>query len=174
MGCDHGYHLGEHKGVWQKRCLFEESARAPLIIYDPRARGNGKPSRQIVEFVDIYPTVAELAGLRSPKELSGRSLKPLLEQPQLPWNGTAYTQVLRPGDGKPFVGRSIRTDRWRYSEWSGDDGGTELYDHQTDPNEFNNLSNDPRWKHVIADLKSKLQSKIQLEVPSTPFNPKRL
>ena len=171
---DHGYHLGEHNGVWQKRCLFEESARAPLIIYDPRAQGNGFPCEQIVEFVDIYPTVAELAGLEPPGETSGRSLKPLLDKPDLVWRGEAYTQVLRPGKGEPFVGRSVRTDRWRYSEWAGATGGTELYDHHADPNEFRNLATDPKWQEVIRELKTKLQSKVNLETPTTPFNTKRL
>ena len=102
---DHGYHLGEHNGIWQKRCLFEESASAPLIIYAPKQKGNGTASKQIVEFVDIYPTIAELCGLKSPKEVEGKSLLPLLNSPNRKWNGEAYTQVLRPGDGLPVMGR---------------------------------------------------------------------
>ena len=84
---DHGYHLGEHNGIWQKRTLFEQSARSPLIIRDPRAQGNGQVCRRIVEFVDIFPTVTELAGVTNPKGLEGRSLVPLLNDPQSPWNG---------------------------------------------------------------------------------------
>ncbi len=171
---DHGYHLGEHQGVWQKRCLFEESARAPLIIYMPGAKGNGRPCKQIVEFVDIYSTLADLAGLQEPSNVSGRSLKPLLNNPDLAWKGTAFTQVLRPGAGKPFVGRSIRTDRWRYSQWAGETGGVELYDHSHDPYEFTNLAADAKWQSVVGELKQKLEAKIDFAVPQTPFNPKRL
>lgn len=171
---DHGYHLGEHNGIWQKRCLFEESARAPMIIYAPHAKGNGKPSKQIVEFIDMYPTVADLCGLTAPKTAAGRSLRPLLDNPNRNWKGTAFTQILRPGDGHPVVGRSVRTDRWRYSDWGGGKAGEELYDHDSDPFEFTNLANNPKYKSVVEKLRSQLQDKIKAAVPSTPFNPKRL
>ena len=75
---DNGYHLGEHGGIWQKRTLFEESAGAPLLIRAPGARGNGSACRAVVEFVDIYPTLAALASLPAPVDLAGRSLVPLL------------------------------------------------------------------------------------------------
>ncbi len=171
---DHGYHLGEHNGIWQKRCLFEESARAPMIIYAPRAKGNGKPSKQIVEFIDMYPTVADLCGLAAPKTAAGRSLRPLLDNPNRNWKGTAFTQILRPGDGQPIVGRSVRTDRWRYSDWGGGKAGEELYDHKNDPHEFTNLAADPKYQPVIKQLRSQLSEKISADVPQTPFNPKRL
>jgi uncharacterized sulfatase len=119
---DHGYHLGEHGGIWQKRTLFEESAGAPLIIRAPGAGGNGQACRAIVEFVDLYPTVAEWCGLRGPAELAGRSLAPLLRLPESRWEGAAFTQILRPGAGRPVMGRSVRTDRWRYTEWAGGAG----------------------------------------------------
>lgn len=171
---DHGYHLGEHLGVWQKRTLFEESARAPLIIREPGAKGNGRPSRQVVEFVDIYPTVADIAGIKPPARLSGRSLRPLLGNPDRAWKGTAFTQVLRPGEDRAFVGRSIRTDRWRFSEWGGPTGGIELYDHHIDPFEFTNLAHQPRFQSIVEDLRRQLRAKVQITVPTTPFNPKRL
>jgi iduronate 2-sulfatase len=171
---DHGYHLGEHLGVWQKRTLFEESARAPLIIRAPGAKGNGRASRQIVEFVDIYPTVADLAGVKPPSTLSGRSLRALLENPEKTWNGAAYTQILRPGDNAPFVGRSIRTDRWRYSDWGGRTGGAELYDHNQDPNEWKNLASEPEWAGVVEELRKRLDAHVSPKVPDSPFNPPRL
>ena len=171
---DHGYHLGEHNGIWQKRCLFEESASAPLIIYGPDQKGNGTASKEIVEFVDIYPTIAELCGLTPPKTIEGKSLMPLLNNPKKKWKGEAYTQVLRPGDGLPVMGTSIRTDRWRYNEWNEGQQGVELYDHSKDPNEFNNLAANPAYEKTIRELRSKLRAKVSGQVPDSPFNPARL
>jgi uncharacterized sulfatase len=171
---DHGYHLGEHNGIWQKRCLFEESASAPLIIYAPGQKGNGKASQQIVEFVDIYPTLAELCGLKSPKEVEGKSLAQLLKNPAKNWKGEAYTQVLRPGDGLPVMGASIRTDRWRYSEWNEGEQGIELYDHSNDPHEFNNLATQKAYQQTVRKLSTKLRAKVNGQVPTSPFSPPRL
>ena len=176
---DHGYHLGEHNGIWQKRTLFEQGAKAPLIIRNPKAKGKGQPCRRIVEFVDIYPTLTELAGLPTPKQVEGRSLKKLLDNPLTKWNGTAITQVLRPEDDRlknPVMGRSIRTERWRYSEWGEGKFGEELYDHFADPMEFNNLALNPTKENheIIKKLKKELTEKATGKVPTTPFNPKRL
>ena len=176
---DHGYHLGEHNGIWQKRTLFEQSARSPLIIRAPGMKGNGTASTRIVEFVDIYPTLTDLAGLNPPKGLEGRSLKPLLKDPLTEWNGTAITQVLRPADKrlpKPMMGRSIRTERWRYTDWAEGKAGVELYDHAADPMEFNNLALNPDAEvtTVMERLRKLLERKASGKVPTTPFNPKRL
>ena len=176
---DHGYHLGEHNGIWQKRTLFEQAARTPLIIRAPGVKGNGTASTRIVEFVDIYPTLTDLAGLKPPKGLEGRSLKPLLDNPLAKWNGTAITQVLRPADKRlpqPVMGRSIRTARWRYTDWAEGKSGVELYDHATDPLEFNNLALqlDAQVKAVMQMLRKELEKKASGKIPTTPFNPKRL
>ncbi len=172
---DHGYHLGEHLGIWQKRCLFEPSARAPLIIRAPRAAGNGRASRAIVEFVDLYPTVAAWAGLTAPARLSGRSLLPLLEQPAMPWDGAAFTQVLRPmEDGSLVMGRSVRTDRWRYTEWNGGKAGTELYDHASDPDEFHNRAADPQHAALRAELRRRFEGRIAERLTGATVNPARL
>lgn len=171
---DHGYHLGEHQGIWQKRCLFEESASAPLIFYAPGARGNGTASQEIVEFVDLYPTVAELCGLTPPQEIEGKSIAPLLESPRMSWRGEAFTQALRPGDGLPVMGASIRTDRWRYTEWNEGQQGLELYDHAQDPGEFTNLANDPAYESIVRTLKAKLRARVLGTVPDSPFDPARL
>jgi iduronate 2-sulfatase len=161
---DHGYHLGEHGGVWQKRTLFEEGARAPLIIRAPKAAGNGQPCRRIVEFVDLYPTLVDLAELLQPQGLEGRSLKPLLDAPLIAWNGTAITQILRPADARlkdPVMGRSIRNERWRYTEWAEGEAGVELYDHHTDPHEFHNLAlhPTPKLEKEMLTLKKELEKK---------------
>ncbi|MDP3068890.1 MAG: sulfatase [Opitutaceae bacterium] len=171
---DHGYHLGEHLGVWQKRMLFEESARAPLLIRAPRFAGNGQPCAAIVEFTDIYPTLAELAGLTAPPGLAGRSLAPLLADPQRTWAGAAFTQILRPGGGTPVMGRSVRTDRWRYTEWAGGAAGEELYDHTTDPHEFTNLAADPVHTAVRVELRARFEGRARGDAPATGFNPARL
>ena len=176
---DHGYHLGEHGGVWQKRTLFEQASRAPLIIRNPGSKGNGQPCRRIVEFVDIYPTIVDVAGLRMPDGLEGKSLKPLLIDPLREWEGGAVTQILRPADIRlphPVMGRSIRTERWRYTEWAEGKEGVELYDHYVDPMEFNNLAVnlDAAAKLVMKELRPKLAEKASGKVPTTPFNPPRL
>ena len=176
---DHGYHLGEHNGIWQKRTLFEQAARAPLIIRAPGARGNGRSCSRVVEFVDIYPTVVALAGTPVPKGLDGRSLRPLLDNPGAAWDGAAVTQVLRPADGRlarAVMGCSIRTERWRYTEWAEGREGVELYDHRNDPLEFNNLAVKPdkAAKAIINSLRPLLRARASGVLPKTPFNPKRL
>jgi uncharacterized sulfatase len=147
---DHGWHLGEHHR-WHKRSLFEESARAPLIIRAPGRKGNGTPSKSLAEFVDIYPTVAELGGLRGPDNLEGQSLVPLLDRPERPWKSAAFTQMYGPKD---VVGRSAVTDRYRYMRWTGPYPDEELYDHQTDPREFTNLAPDPKHEATLKEMRS--------------------
>jgi iduronate 2-sulfatase len=172
---DHGYHLGEHGGIWQKRTLFEESARSPLLIRAPGAAGNGRPCQRVVELVDLYPTLADLAGLPLPlgPTLSGRSLRPLLENPNAAWEGRAITQILRPGG---VMGRSVRTETWRYTEWNGGDNGRELYDIRTDPFEFTNKAGttDVDTIDTIAKLKALFDQRAEPLPPQTPVNPKRL
>lgn len=148
---DHGYHLGE-RGLWQKQSLFEESARVPLLVYHPGARGNGQASARTVELVDLYPTLADLCGLAAPGA-EGKSLRPLLDDPKAAWEKPALTQVRRGGRNTPiFMGRSVRTERWRYTEWDGGKRGAELCDHDADPREWNNLAADPRFADTKKDL----------------------
>jgi len=176
---DHGYHLGDHGGIWQKRTLFEQAARAPLIIRAPGRVGNGSDCRKIVEFVDIYPTLTHLADIETPADLDGSDLTPLLDNPIADWDGYAVTQVLRPADDRlnqPVMGRSIRTERYRYTEWGEGTYGVELYDHHTDPSEFHNLAIEPdeRSVAVIERLRPMLHAKASGVVPTTAFNPARL
>lgn len=146
---DHGYHMGQH-GLLRKKSLFEESARSPLIIAAPGAKGKGKASPRVVEFVDIYPTLAELTGLTPPKNLEGKSLKPLLDHPTAKWERPAFTQVSH----RSVAGHSVRTERYRYIEWDGGKQGAQLYDYETDPGEKRNLIDDPGHAETIAEMKA--------------------
>jgi iduronate 2-sulfatase len=149
---DHGYLLGQH-GQWMKQSLFEESARVPLLIAAPGAKGNGQGCPRVVETIDIYPTLCDLAGVARPDNLAGASLRPLLENPTAAWSRPAFTQVQRQG----FPGRSVRTERWRYTEWDHGRKGVELYDHETDPREFKNLARDPKHAATVRELRGMLR-----------------
>jgi len=129
---DHGYHTGE-RNWWNKGTLFERSCRAPLIIAAPGMNG-GQRSRSLVEFVDIYPTLMELCGVKPSHTLAGTSLLPVLADPSATVKDAAFT--LSTNGGKPS--RSMRTERWRFTQWH--DGSAELYDHTTDPEETHNLA----------------------------------
>ena len=149
---DHGWHLGE-KGMWAKGTLFEPSAHAPLIIVDPRRKTAGRDCARIVEFVDVYPTLVELCGTRTPPGLEGKSLVPLLDDPAAAWARPAFTLVAR----EDWLGRSVRTGQWCYTEWDYGRRGVELYDLQADPAELNNLAKDPANTATIAKLRKLLQ-----------------
>jgi uncharacterized sulfatase len=164
---DHGYHTGEHDGMWQKQSLFEQSARVPLIIAAPGNKAAGKPAAGCVELIDVYPTLADLCGLTAPAELPGKSLAPQLADASAPTKGFALSQVRRGGRGgkkkaasAPFPGYSIRTDRWRYTEWDGGEKGIELYDHQSDPQEFTNLAQDPAQAATLKRLSAQLKAVV--------------
>jgi len=149
---DHGYHLGE-RGWWNKNTLFELSARAPLIVVTPQMKNRGAHCSGIVEFVDIYPTLAALHGLAAPDNLAGMSVKHLLDDPNLPGKKMAFTQVQRGA----IAGRSVRTERWRYTEWDEGRQGIELYDHDSDPGEYHNLAHDSQHAQTVAQLKALLR-----------------
>lgn len=156
---DHGYNVGQH-GQWMKQSLFEHSARTPLIISAPGMAEN-KITESIVELLDIYPTVADLAGLPAPSEIQGKSLRKIMEQPELNWDNQAYTQVYRrPNNGNPneriIDGRSVRYKQWRYTEWNNGEEGTELYDYDNDPKEFDNLANKKEYDQIKRELAKKL------------------
>jgi arylsulfatase A-like enzyme len=144
---DHGYHLGEH-GLWQKQSLFERSTRVPLIIAGPRVGEGGRVCGRPAELVDLFPTLAELCGVPAPAALSGISLVPLLKDVGAKGRTAAFSMVRG--------GRSIRTERWRYSEWNGGKDGVELYDHDADPAEMRNLAGDPAHAATAAELKALL------------------
>jgi len=150
---DHGWSLGEHTH-WQKMNLMEESTHVPLIIRAPGKKGNGKVCRALVEFVDLYPTLAELCGLKAPDGLEGQSMARLLDSPSQKFKKAAFTQI----KFEDVIGRSVRTDRYRYTNWETHGGGEELYDHVKDPGEFTNLANKPEAKKVLEQHREMLKA----------------
>jgi len=143
---DHGYHLGDH-GLWQKPSLFERAGRVPLVIAAP-GRARGASTRSLAELVDLYPTLADLAGLTAPGPLDGQSLAPVLASPAQEVRTAAFTQA--------YNGYSVRTDRWRYSEWAEGAEGRQLYDLLVDPQETTNLAGAAEHASVVADLSARL------------------
>jgi iduronate 2-sulfatase len=148
---DHGFHLGE-RGWWNKSTLFELSARVPFIVWSPKMKAAGKSTSRLVELVDIFPTMIELCRIEAPGKLEGKSFLPLLDSPTQTWKEAAFTQVQR---GK-VAGHSARSERYRYTEWDGGKQGAELYDHDRDPDERNNLVNDPQHGEIVSRLKQLL------------------
>lgn len=153
---DHGFNLGQHGGLWRKASLFEEVARVPLIVAAP-GKQKGAVSPRLVELVDLYPTLTQLCGLKAPEGLEGTSIVPLLETPDRAWKQGAFIQVAH-GRMHDVMGRSLRTERYRYTEWDDGKQGLELYDHSTDPRELTNLANDPRHAATIAEMRQLLHS----------------
>ena len=147
---DHGYQLGE-KGKWSKAgSLFEMGTRVPLIISAPGMKGNGTSCPRIVESLDIYPTLVELAGLPPQKEIEGASLMPLLKNPSAKWDKPAYS--IWSEDGKTVHGVAVRTEKFRYAEYGqAGAGGAMLLDPQ-DPHELKNLVAEGKNKPAVAEL----------------------
>jgi arylsulfatase A-like enzyme len=153
---DHGWKLGEH-AAWCKHTNVENDTWAPLIISVPGMKHAGAHTDALVEFVDIYPALAELAGLPLPGHLEGTSFKPVLDDPQRAWKPAAFSQYPRSPAGKKLMGYTMRTDRYRFTRWVQRDDhskvdAVELYDHQADPQENTNIANDPANKALVEQL----------------------
>ncbi|MBL9114613.1 MAG: sulfatase [Verrucomicrobiaceae bacterium] len=179
---DHGYHMGEH-GLWQKMSLFEGSARVPLLIVAPGV-GKGTVVKEPVSHLDLYPTLTELAGVKAPTSLQGQSLVPMLKNPAAKGRGWALTQVSRGGganratvsrdqgsEGKMFFGYSLRTPRWRYTEWDEGKAGSELYDHDNDPGELVNLADKPEHAKIVTELSTQLRAAAKTTFPADGKTP---
>lgn len=167
---DHGYHLGDH-GLWSKHTNFEAATRAPLIVRAPGRLNKGRKTRALSEFVDVYPSLCELCGLDRPRGLEGSSFVPLLDDPNRLWKRAAFSQYPReiPGVGAG-MGYSIRTRRFRYTEWRAADSpytSSELYDYQEDPLETRNIASRPENVSLVNGLQGMLREGWRASLPPT-------
>jgi len=148
---DHGYHLADH-GLWQKQSLFNRSTHVPVIIVTPNSNVAGQVAKGDIELIDIYPTLASLCGLKAPTYLDGTDLSPMLGDPSVSVKKAAFSQLNRANGDE---GYSVRSGKWRYTEWrtiKGKSLGNQLFDEDLDPNEKNNLANDPSFKSMCISL----------------------
>jgi iduronate 2-sulfatase len=165
---DHGFHLGE-KGLWTKTTNYELDARVPLVIKSAGSTQSagltqGRKSSSLVELVDLYPTLARMCDLPALPHLQGSSLAPVLADPTTKLKKAAFTQFPRPWQYKDtprVMGYSLRTERYRYTEWqhfqTHEVIAIELYDHLSDPGELRNVSNEKKYKLALSKLKKMLQ-----------------
>jgi arylsulfatase A-like enzyme len=163
---DHGYHLGDH-GLWQKQSLFEQSARVPLIIASP-----GMPQGQVVKepvgLVDLYPTLASICEVPTKGKMQGQDLSTMLADSKASGRGYALSQVARGGGNRknrPAMGYSLRTARYRYTQWAEGQAGHQLYDYDQDPEEKRNLADSPEHASLVASLQRQLEEAIKQSRP---------
>ena len=145
---DHGYHMGE-KNTFQKHSLWERSTHVPLIFAGPGVP-QGQTCDKVVSLIDMYPTLVELAGMPGNPKVDGRSLVPLLKDPEAKWNGVAICEW-------KWGSTAVITDEYRYMHYSGKSNrglepAEELYDRQADPYEWHNLADDPEYAEVTESL----------------------
>jgi len=157
---DHGYHLGEHF-MWGKVTLFEECAHVPLLVRVPGLTADGTEHQGLVQLLDLYPTLADLCQMPLPAGIQGHSIRPLLEGKDVAVNPVAYTVVTRGNAMKRFLGKSIRTDRWRYAEWDDPDQN-ELYDLRQDPQEYVNLAKKEEHQQDVQRLRRLLRKQEKI------------
>lgn len=161
---DHGWHLG-NQAMWGKTTNFENSTLAPMIISVP-GKTSGKKLSQLVEYVDIYPTLVELAGFTPAEHLEGTSFLPLLNNPERTWKKAAFSQFPR---GKIFEGYAIRTKDFRYVEWRMNKNDSlmsaELYDHRTDSLETVNLLGNKEYEQIVDKLAKQLKMGWKAALP---------
>jgi len=159
---DHGWKLGEH-GAWCKHSNAENDTNAPLIVAAPGSGRAGRRTDQLVEFVDIYPSLCELAGLPVPAQCEGDSFVRLLDQPRTRWKDAAFSQYPRSVGQRNLMGYSMRTERYRYTRWVGTRNpaavvAVELYDHRADPEENRNIAGSPHVRELEAELGRRWQA----------------
>lgn len=165
---DHGFHIGE-KENWEKFALWDQTTRVPLFIHAPGISRDGERTRRPASLIDVYPTLCELAGLPVPPQCDGVSLVPQLRNPQAPRERLALiSHVFKRGDGPAHA---VADERYRFIQYPN--GFAELYDLETDPNEFTNRAKDP----ALAEVRSRLQRALPAssapvrEIPAgSPYN----
>ncbi len=166
---DHGWKLGEHNS-WCKQTNYEIDTRVPMILHAPQAAANGKRCDALVEFVDIYPTLCELAGLPLPGHLQGRSMTPLLSDVRRPWKSAAFSQFRRRHERVEYMGYAMRTDRYRFVEWRNRKTSAvvarELYDHTTDPAENTNIAGQKEHAALVPRLTRQLRAATRANGPA--------
>ena len=166
---DHGWKLGEHD-AWCKHSCVENDANAPLLVSVPGMKHAGEHTSALVEFVDLYPTLAELAGLPAPPHAEGTSFRPVLDDPARPWKTAAFSQYPRGVPGGSLMGYSMRTDRYRFTMWldrrdHSKVAAVELYDHTADPQENENIAGRPDMAATVADLTARLRAGWKAATP---------
>lgn len=168
---DHGWQLGDH-GLWHKHTNFEIATRAPLLVRVPGLATAGKKCPAPVEFIDVYPTLAELCGLPTPNSIDGRSLKQLIDNPTSASTDVAISQYPRSAEGQSLMGYSIRDTRWRCTFWRQRNGekivATELYDELNDPHETVSLADKPEHAERIAAMAKYLPPVGSAIAPAKP------
>ncbi len=155
---DHGYYMGEHGWWGGKHNNYEGATRAPLIVRVPGQPNPGATANGLVEFVDIYPSLTEICGLPAPEGAEGRSFKPLIENPSASIKDAACSWYPKGG----YQGIAMRTDRWRFVRWRkrGVPDVYELYDHQADPAENQNLAGKPEYETTVQELAAALDARF--------------
>jgi len=167
---DHGFHLGEHT-IWCKTSNYEFDARVPLILSTPQKK-KWQVCKKLVELIDMYPTLVELAGLPLPVGLEGTSMVPLLDDPKRDWKAATFTQFPRPAYYKKsfdVMGYAVRTEQFHYIEWidvkKKQPIAIELYDHKTDPYELTNLAQKQQYQPKVKELSQCLKKGWKAALP---------
>lgn len=171
---DHGWKLGEHD-AWCKHSNAENDVNAPLLVAAPGMPHAGKRTDALVEFVDIYPTLCEMAGLPLLPHLEGTSFAPVLADPQRDWKAAAFSQYPRRVRGRSLMGYSMRTDRYRLTVWVDREqhdqvDAVELYDHQADPQENTNVAKVPANAELLERLMEQRRKGWQGSVPGSTLD----
>ena len=165
---DNGWHLGDH-GFWCKHTNYEQASNVPLLFSIPDEKNAGSRCNTVVEFVDIYPTLCDLAGLQKPTHLQGESLASVVKRKsRASVSGNAFHVYPRIAGSDHLLGQAIRNARYRLVEWQRPDGSVkdrEFYDYQTDPDETINLASKPEHAALIADLSGRIHARLASPPP---------
>lgn len=169
FGSDNGYFIGSHQRG-DKRLMYEESLRIPLIVRYPKLIKAGSKNSDMVLNIDVAPTLLELAGAKIPDEMQGTSLLPLLKQETAEWRKSFLYEYFQESYAPGFVTvTGVRTRKYKYIENNEVNDISELYDLENDPGEMNNLITVPEYQAIKSDMKAELE---KLKVKNGYFNPR--